>query len=357
LSEREARPPSPEPPEPPLKPIVRFALSALVAVVLVALLAKWGDVSFDDVVRVCRRLSFGTMLAAFGVHLAIHALRAQRFRTLIPTAERPRYGPTFAAASAHNLAAYVLPAKTGEVALIVYLKSLCGVPNKVGLSSLVVSRLLDFSTLSLALGVASLYLAVFEPDAAPAGILVLALVCIAAAVGLTALAARGDLVVMAVAAVVRLSGLDRTRLGAKLLERSTELGAALRAAAGGALAVASLQSLAMWLGIFLFYALLARGLGLPETLSLAHVAIGSGFAVLSNLLPINSFAGFGTQEAGWILGFGLLGVERELALSTGLGAHVFQLASTVVLGLAGHLAMGFLAKPGANGAARERGSG
>lgn len=309
---------------------------------LLAVLAKWSEVSLDDVVRVCKRLSPGAMAAAFGVHLAIHAVRAQRFRALIPIAHRPAYFPTFAAASAHNLAAYVLPAKTGEVALIVYLKNLCGVPNKVGLSALVVSRLLDLSTLALALGVASLYLAIFEPDTAPRGILLLATGCILGAAALTALAARGDLIVLAVTAVVRLFGLDRTRLGAKLCERTVGVGEALREAAGGVLLVASLQSLAMWLGIFLFYAILAQSLGLPDTLGLAHTAIGSGFAVLSNLLPINSFAGFGTQEGGWVLGFGMLGVERELALSTGLGAHVFQLASTVLLGLAGHLAMGLL---------------
>lgn len=299
--------------------------------------------SLDDMVRECKRLSPSAMAAAFGVHLAIHAVRAQRFRALIPLAHRPGYLPTFAAASAQNLAAYVLPAKTGEVALIVYLKKLCGVPNKVGLSALVVSRLLDVSTLALAVGVASLYLALFEPDTAPRGILLLAVVCILGAAALTALAARGDLIVLAVTAVVRLFKLDRTRLGTKLCERTVGVGEALREAAGGALLAASLQSLAIWLGIFLFYAILAQSLGLPDTLGLAHIAIGSGFAVLSNLLPINSFAGFGTQEGGWVLGFGLLGVGRELALSTGLGVHVFQLASTVVLGLAGHLAMGLLA--------------
>jgi len=98
----------------------------------------------------------------------------------------------------------------------------------------------------------------------------------------------------------------------------------------------------MWLGIFAFYHLLAHSFGLPQELGLASVAFGSSLAVLTNLLPVNSFAGFGTQEGGWLLGFGLLGVARELALSTGLGVHLAQLASTIVLGLAGHAAMGWL---------------
>jgi uncharacterized membrane protein YbhN (UPF0104 family) len=64
--------------------------------------------------------------------------------------------------------------------------------------------------------------------------------------------------------------------------------------------------------------------------------------VLTNLLPINAFAGFGTQEGGWVLGFGLLGVERELALSTGIAVHLVQLSNTVLFGAIGHVAMGLL---------------
>ena len=98
----------------------------------------------------------------------------------------------------------------------------------------------------------------------------------------------------------------------------------------------------MWLLIFIFYGILARGFGLPEDLGISGAAFGSSLAVLTNLLPINSFAGFGTQEGGWVLGFGLLGVPRDLALSTGLGVHLAQLASTLLLGILGHLVMGWM---------------
>lgn len=314
---------------------------------MLGILAAWGGVSWSDVVAACRRLSPSTFLAAFGVHLAIHAVRAQRFRTLIPSAERPPYVNTFAAASAHNLAAYVLPAKTGEVALVVYLKNRCGVSNRAGLAALLVSRVLDLSTLCLSLALASAYLGLFRPATAPRGVWPGAVLGLGATAALTFLAARGDLLVKLGSGSARLAQLHRTRLGARLLERAHELGRALReSAAGGGLWSAWLQSLVMWLGIFLFYAILARGFGLPDSIGLAEAALGSGFAVLSNLLPINSFAGFGTQEGGWVLGFGLLGVSRELALSTGISVHLVQLLNTVILGVAGHLGMGLLPRTG-----------
>jgi uncharacterized membrane protein YbhN (UPF0104 family) len=89
---------------------------------------------------------------------------------------------------------------------------------------------------------------------------------------------------------------------------------------------------------------------MPADLGLAEYAFGSSLAVLTNLLPINSFAGFGTQEGGWVVGFGLLGVQRDLALSTGLGVHLAQLASTLALGILGHLALGWLPRSRARAA-------
>ena len=71
-------------------------------------------------------------------------------------------------------------------------------------------------------------------------------------------------------------------------------------------------------------------------------ALCSSWAMLANLLPINGFAGAGTQELGWVVGFRMLGVPEDLALSTGLGVHLVQLFNVVALGLLGHLAMALL---------------
>ncbi len=314
----------------------------MVATILVVALSAWCHVSLGELVETCKRLSPSTFVLAFFIHLAIHALRAQRVRTLIPRPERPPYFPTFAVASASNLASYVLPAKTGEVALVVYLKSTCDVSKKAGLAALLVSRVLDLSTLAFSLAVASFYLAIWRPEIAPKGTLVAGALCLVATIVLSVLAARADWVVRLAAWFARFLKLDRTKLGEKILARSNDLAIALRQSAGGVLLLASLQSMGTWIGIFFFYAVLARGFGLPPSIGLGEATLGAGFAVLSNLLPINSFAGAGTQELGWVFGFKLIGVDQDLALTTGVAVHAVQLANTIALGLVGHLGMAFL---------------
>jgi uncharacterized protein (TIRG00374 family) len=286
-------------------------------------------------------------LEAFAVHVAIYLVRSRRFRVLLPAAHRPGGAAMLAISASHNLAAYVLPAKTGEVTLVMYLRACSGVPAAEGLAALFVSRLLDLATLCISLALATVWLAARSAPALPPAYFALAALLLAAAAMLMLLSARSDLLVRAAAWLAKRVGLERGRVGLALFARAEELSLALRRApAGRALWIAAGESLLMWLGIFVFYGILARGFGLPEDLGLSGAAFGSGLAVLSNLLPINSFAGFGTQEGGWVLGFGLLGVPRDLALSTGLGVHLAQLASTLLLGLLGHVAMGWIPKRG-----------
>jgi uncharacterized protein (TIRG00374 family) len=325
----------------------RLCLSTLLGVAFLWLLFRWSKLEPQALWESWKRLSPVVALEAFAVHVAIYFVRSQRFRVLLPLQHRPSGAAMLAVSAAHNLAAYVLPAKTGEVTLVMYLRAAAGVPATDGLAALLVSRLLDLATLSFALALATLQLVLFREPALPGAYLGLSALLLGGAALLMLLSARSDVLVVAAAWGAKRLGAARANLGLKLLARAEDLALALRRApAGRVLWVATGQSLLMWFLIFLFYGILARGFGLPEELGLSGAAFGSGLAVLSNLLPINSFAGFGTQEGGWLVGFGLLGVPRDLALSTGLGVHLAQLASTVFLGLLGHVAMGWFRTQG-----------
>lgn len=321
---------------------LRFGIWTTVGVGLTLALFRFGGVEWSELVTTLSRLSPATFLSALGLHFCIYIARAERFRLLIPAAQRPPRTSLLAVTSAHNLAVYVLPAKTGEATLPLYLGRTCGVPAAQSIATLVVSRIFDLAALCACMGTVTLALCIGDHWEGPRALgFAIAVGLLAGAVLFLALAARGDLLVAPLQRIVRRVGLARTSLGARIEQHAESLEHALRAAGDGRLRTAALSlSFVVWLLIFAFYGVLAQGFGLPEGVGFLHASFGSSVAVLMNLLPINSFAGFGTQEAGWVLGFRWVGVPAEISLPGGVGVHLVQLFDTVLFGVLGHMLMG-----------------
>ncbi len=319
----------------------RFALSVLLAALLLAVLFGWGGADWREMGRRIASLPPSSFALALALHTAIYVARSERFRVLLPVAERPGRWPLLWVTSAHNLAVYALPAKTGEATLPVYLHATCGTRAAAGIASLVVSRILDLASLCAIVSLAAATLSSREAWTAPAWVAyALSGGLFLAAAAFFALAVRGDRLVGLAEGFARTLRFDRTVLGAKLFKRADELRVALRGAGAGERGKAAALSFVVWLLIFAFYVVLARGFGLPEAVGAVEASFGASLAVAMNLLPINSFAGFGTQEAGWVFGFGLVGVPADEALANGVGAHLVQIFDTLLFGALGHLAMG-----------------
>ncbi len=257
--------------------------------------------------------------------------------------------------AAHILAANVLPAKVGEAALVVYLRRSADVPGAHGLALLLVSRVLDFATLAAGLSVACMALALNGTYPELDWLLPVGVALVGPALLFGWLAAHGDRLVLLASAGLRLVRLDRTKAGAKVLGLAEKLRVALGEVGRAQLVRGALATIPVWLLVFGFYAVLARGLGMTE-LTFPAAVFGAGLAILSTLLPVNGFAGFGVQDAGWVFGFTALGVGAEVATQSGLAAHFVYLTNLCLFGLMGHAAMAAMGprRGGAAGAALHR---
>jgi uncharacterized protein (TIRG00374 family) len=329
-----------------LKTAVRVLVSLLVAAVLLAALMLWGKVDLDDVWSTWKSLSLAVYLESLAIYVGIYLLRTVRFRILLPAAHRPGFGATFAINAAYQMAALTLPARIGEATFVVYSNRVCEVPASEGLAALVVARVLDLATLALGLSVACI--ALFATGNYPE-LGWLTWVGAGSGVGallLFLLSARSDFLLLIADRITLAFKLDRFARGRKLLEVTKKTAEALRRAGGrGPLVKSALVSLPTWALVFLFCAVLARGLGLPPETSLAQATLAATFAILMSLVPLSAFASFGTLETGWVLGFKLVGIDAKLATATALGFHVVQLIDIVLLGVIGHVGMGLATKP------------
>ena len=327
-----------------MKTLLRMTLSVAAGVTLLALLMLWGGVSPTEIWHTLVNLPPWMFAACLAIHTCVYILRALRLLSLVPKDQRPSFPAMLSVVAAHNLASYVLPAKSGEATLVIYLKGLCRVSAATGLATLIVSRLYDFTVMCGMMALATAGLTLTSHWNAPRwlGFAGTAGFSCASALFLV-LALRGEKLMGPLRLMLRGLRLDRTVLGQKLYGLTQRASDALRVARGSASIFWLIATSALiWLGVFVFYALLARGFGLPDRIGLPEATFGSGLAVMSNILPVNAFAGFGTQESGWVLGFGMLGIAREQAFATGLSVHLVQLFNVCMMGLLGHIAMGVL---------------
>ncbi|MBI4881080.1 MAG: flippase-like domain-containing protein [Planctomycetes bacterium] len=90
---------------------------------------------------------------------------------------------------------------------------------------------------------------------------------------------------------------------------------------------------AQWLCTLLSCYALLRAAGVDFAFS-ASILGSTGLSV-ALILPINTFAGVGSFEAGWTVGYRLAGLEMESALATAVFAHLFILLFAALLGCLG----------------------
>lgn len=90
-------------------------------------------------------------------------------------------------------------------------------------------------------------------------------------------------------------------------------------------------SILIWLCIYGTFFILINQLGV--NLSYGAVVVGSIFANFSNLLPVSGVGGFGTMEVGWAIGFTLIGLDKKMAVASGIVVNTFVFLCTVGMAL------------------------
>lgn len=313
---------------------MKVLLSLVVAFAAVALLFLWGEVEPADVLAAIEGADLRLVALAFGIQGLIYVFRAVRLRLLLREAggaEVPVGGLT-AASAAWILDSHVLPAKVGEASLVLHLARV-GVRAEHGLVGLVVSRLLDLTTLLVVLGAACLIMGSGgEHDAAPwLGSLGASSLALAAVLTLVLL--RGEQLTRVLRRVSgRVLPAGFARRAASFLER---VEGALRVLPRSALAKAAVLSLPVWASVLGVYAALGVGVGLSG-LGAADLVFGASLAILGGLVPINGFLGFGMLDMGWAWGFAAVGVPESEAVASGLAFHTLYIVGVGVLGAAAH---------------------
>lgn len=90
-----------------------------------------------------------------------------------------------------------------------------------------------------------------------------------------------------------------------------------------------LMSLAVFLSRYTFFMFALATFGIE--LSFTQAVIVATAPILAAVFPVQGIGGYGTIETGWVLGFMLIGLDKELTLMAGFGTHSLRLLFSIVL--------------------------
>jgi glycosyltransferase 2 family protein len=236
----------------------------------------------------------------------------------------------YAITSYHNFFNQILPARTGELTFVYYLKQIGRADISRGLHALLVTRIFDFIIVA-AFFVCSIIIHYGRQTSmllVGTGIFFF-IVSIVSLFYLKWVVIASRAVFERIMRLVRLheKGLVKKIL-AKVIEVEDEFtGFDTRRFIPGL----AFTSLLVWSALYLFSFITINALGVD--INFMQSVAGATGAVLTNVLPINSFGSFGTLEAGWTGGFVLVGMSEQDAITTGFANHILNFAVAAAIAL------------------------
>ncbi|MBN1497332.1 MAG: flippase-like domain-containing protein [Spirochaetes bacterium] len=314
-----------------------FSVKTLVLLVLSVAIAYFliGKLDLGRSWDIIRNANLLLIAASCLVYFTSNFFKALRFRVMLSGAGIP-FLDLYSITSYHNFFNQIMPARTGELTFVYYLKKIGNIDVSKGLHILVVTRIFDFIVIS-AFFICSIIL--FFGANTSIALVVLGVVFLA--VSVITLFNLKWLVIWSGrlfhAATARL-GIQERPLAAKILGKIDVVVDEFSSFKAGRLApMLALTSMLTWGALYFLFYLTIRSFGIE--IGFIQSVAGSTGGVLTNVLPINSFGSFGTLEAGWTGGFLLVGMSEHDAIFTGFGYHVISFFASALIALVCAIAM------------------
>jgi uncharacterized protein (TIRG00374 family) len=296
----------------------RLVLSILITVGIIFVLLL--QISLKDLYALLKTVDpFWVALGSSAYLLAI-LFRALRFKWLIYSKSVP-LSDLFKITAFYHLSLMVLPSKLGEFSFPYFLNKISGMNATEGLASLIVSRVYDFFIvlmilLSVSIGAQGL----FKVNT-PLVVLLVTLLVGFLVFGLFYMSSLLRWFSNGLGRISHWTGSRNAKFILWIQKKMSEVGEDFHAIkTRHTYFPVSLTSLASWVMIFCtFYAYMKSfGMDIPLT----KMLLGSTIGVIANALPVSGIGNWGTLEAGWAVGFLMVGLSKEKAIATGFGVHI-----------------------------------
>lgn len=316
-----------------MKARIKVLFATLIAVMLVIFLLS--QIQLSNLIKALTSLSPSCLLFGFICYLFSCLFRALRFYFLLN--KEISLKDLFNVVCVHNAMNNIMPARTGELAYIYLLSKHHNRKIGEGLATLFIARIFDLISVSILFfisfltlgGVSSFIIKLFLP--------VFSFLILTVSLFIFLLH-FGKSFLNTFKKILRKLKIEERALIAYLLRKGEEVTEFLEKIKGERkqfFIILIFTSFGTWLFLYSMNYIIALSVGLE--FSFFEVLFASTFAILTTILPIQGFGGFGTVEGGIALGFLTIGLNKEDAIILGFIYHIVYWLYFSVLGLFGFM--------------------
>ena len=310
-----------------MKKIANILIGSLVTVFLVWFLLK--QISLRELQQIFSEIPLIFILLAFAAYVCSFVFRSLKFKILLGDLS---FRETFSIACVHNMMLNILPARTGEL-YFVYLVKKRGLKGAKAASALLISRIFDF--ISVAILFLAFYIFIDKVSITIEGILhIIVFFVLLVIVCLFCVVYFGDFFFGIAKKLVSLFEIDKFKWVSFLLEKIEFL---IKSFEIVKLHRKFFVVLLISLGVFasqlsMMYLLL---IGMRVELPFLSALLALTMLFIFNIVPIQSLAGLGTFEGFWTFAFMLVGLNKNLAISSGFIQHILSILFFLAVGFYG----------------------
>ncbi|MBA7466992.1 hypothetical protein ES707_02187 [subsurface metagenome] len=310
------------------KLIIRLLISITITVFFIYFIVK--NLNINDFKNLINSINIYFILIALSIHTICYLVRSLRILVLLKI-KFSEFNNIFFTVSRHYILNKILPVRIGELSLVYFLKNEQEISYTKGLGALLYLRILDLLAVPLFFIVAfSINFSSFSNSNNIIILLIFLILFIMLFFVFIFLGKILNLILKFLKLLPKKIKWLEKNIYFKFLEKyknlADEINKFIKLKTN--IKVIILTILNRLLNSLVAYTIF---FGFGISIGFINFIIGSTLSILTEALPVSGIGSFGTFEAGWTLGFVLIGYNQKLSLLTGFGVNIIFFIFTIFL--------------------------
>lgn len=314
--------------------IYSLFIGLIITIALFSILLS--QIELSDVIEILAKINPIYLIAGFISYAASYLLRAMRLHILLN--KKVGVKELFSIVCIHNAALNIFPVRSGELSYIYLLNKRHKIAAGEGVASLIMIRILDFITISFLFFLFTFTFTSYDmPSNLMNAIKIISIILFFTILILLVFLRNCERFIDWLRIISIIMNINERHLINYLFRKMDEMSASFKKLTFDQFILSAILSIFIYTMVYLSILMIINAMGISIAFDLFLLA--STFFMMTMIIPIQGIGGFGTMEGGWAVSFMIVGLAKEIAISSGIIMHIISILYIILLFIIGFIGL------------------